>query len=299
MVALAAVALVAGCGDDDDLGSGVEQLDGALSEQPADDAVSESGESGDSGDTLDAGGGGVVIGTPTLEAEPGQAWAEVEGERLLYEAAGSINVQCTIGDDQVTVNFQTPEGRDLLIQGAPQDGTWFLNATFARGGDNVRYSTASSFGDGVFTIGDGVLGYEGSVERVDGNDVANAETLDARLAVNCASPGGDPTAMVGGQTYVFPISGAQSVQCEVAPEAVDVRINRLALDDLQLEISARLEGEQWIGAVVVYAGEERFTSTLSPDGAGLAIDGGSVTYEGTFASIAGDPIEGSASVTCA
>ena len=48
-------------------------------------------------------------------------------------------------------------------------------------------------------------------------------------------------------SYSFPVTGAQSVTCTVADDAVEVRINRLAIDGLQLEIQATSDGGQWLG----------------------------------------------------
>jgi len=110
--------------------------------------------------------------------------------------------------------------------------------------------------------------------------------------------GGDPTAEVGGETFVFPTSGAQSVTCDVQPEALEVRVNRLAIDGLQLELQGNFDGERWVGSATVYTNEGNYSSPLPLDGAGLTIDGTSVTYAGTFSSPAGDDVDGTVSVTC-
>lgn len=255
------------------------------------------------GDTGAASGGDVdalvVVGVPPITAEPGTAFVELDGERLDWAASGSINVQCTVTDAQVSVNFQTADGHDLLVQGAPQDGTWFLTTTFAPGGDNTRYTAESIARDGTFTIGDGALSYEGQVARVVDFDVANAEMVDARLAVNCDPAGGgsDPTAEIGDAAYAFPVSGAQSVTCTVTADAVEVRINRLAIDGIQLEINATSDGGQWLGNVTVYTDDGNLSSTIPADGTGLSVDGTTVTYEGTFSTPSGDQA-GTATATC-
>jgi hypothetical protein len=286
-----AALVVAGCGGVD----APAPTDGSGDTQPT------PGESGGGG------GGGSTIGAATLTADPSSAWAEVDGDRLEYAASGGVAYECTIADDRVVVNFQTADGHDLLVQGAPQGDTWILNLTFKPGqGSDVGYSATSTRADGTFGIGDGALSYEGSVDRIEGVDIANATKVDARIAVNCASAGsggsaaggGDPTATIGGQTYVFALSGAQSVTCEVAPEAVTVRINRLAIDNTQLEIDGRKDGSRWIGAAVVYTSEGNYTSPFLEDGSGLTIDGSSVEYGGTFKAPDGSTLDGTAAVTC-
>ncbi len=306
ILAIAALVVVAtACGgSDDDADGGSADDDSAADEGGAsDDAGDDSGD-GSGGDDGSAGDPSdldslVVLGTPPVTADPGTAFVELDGERLDYAASGSINVQCTVTDAQVSVNFQTADGHDLLVQGAPQDGSWFLTTTFARGGDNTRYTAESIARDGTFTIGDGALSYEGQVARVVDFDVANAEMVDARMAVNCDPAGGgsDPTAEIGDAAYAFPVSGAQSVTCTVTDDAVEVRINRLALEGTQLEINATSDGGQWLGNVTVYTADGNLSSTIPADGTGLTIDGTTVTYDGTFTTPSGDQT-GTATATC-
>lgn len=104
--------------------------------------------------------------------------------------------------------------------------------------------------------------------------------------------------MIGGQNYQFPASGAQSFDCTVAPDDVEVVVNRLAVDGLQLAIDGRQESGNWIGSVVVNDGDDKFSSTLAADGEGLVIDRNSVTYHGTFVGVDGSEIDGTVDVTC-
>ncbi len=260
----------------------------------------------------EGGGGGAssaTIGPATLTADPGSAWAEVDGGRLEYQASGGVAYECTVSGDRVTVNFQTADGHDLLAQGGKQGEDWFLNLAFKPGrGQEIQYSASSTGGDGSFGISDGALSYEGKVERIEDFDVANATKVDAQVAVNCTSAGGgsggdgsggsDPTATIGGQSYTFALSGAQSVTCEVAPDNVTVRINRLAIDGTQLEVDGRQEGDKWLGAVVVYTSDGNYTSPMAIDGTGLTIDGSSVQYEGSFKAPDGSELDGTVSATC-
>lgn len=294
------VAAAAACGGgDDDASAGDGDQSGAVSDVDEPPAGAAGGGDADTGGGA-AGAVGVVLGDPPSTADPGQVWVEVGGERLEYTTGDALAVECSITPERVTVNLQTADGRSFLLQGADDGGSWFLNLTFSPGGgdEQVSYGSESASGRGTYTIGDGALSYDGTVIRVVDFDVANGEELDARLAVNCASPGGDPTAVVGGETYAFPVSGAQSVQCQVSPEAIDVRINRLALEGRQLELSVRLDGDAWLGTVTVYRNEGNLSSLVPPDGAGLTVDGTSVTYVGTFEGPDGAQLDGSVEVTC-
>lgn len=279
------VAIVASCGGGDDDASPFGLGDG--------DEIADAGAAGENG------GSAVILGDPVLSAAPGQVWVEVGGERLEYTTNGSLYVECTITSEQVVVNLQTADGQDFLLQGSDQAGDWFVNMTFSTaGGESNRYSSESASASGTYTIGDGALSYEGTVVEVVGFDVENAEDLDARLAVNCASPGGDPTATVGGETYTFPFSGAQSVQCEVASEAIDIEVNRLATEGLQLGIDVRIQNGEWLGTITVYRSEGNLSSPIPPDGTGLTVDGTSVSYMGTFEGPDGAQLDGTVEVTC-
>ena len=52
-------------------------------------------------------------GTHT-ECESGEAWVEVDGERLVYQASGSLYYLCDINAEQIFVNFQIEPGDTRL-----------------------------------------------------------------------------------------------------------------------------------------------------------------------------------------
>ncbi len=213
---------------------------------------------------------------------------------------GSQSYRCEVGDDVLTINFQTADGHDLLIQGSPQAEGWVANITFKSADDenNVQYSANIPADVDAFGLSDTEFSFEGTVSRMEDFDPSTVEDLPATIAVNCASPGGEPTAMIGDETFVFPLSGAQSVTCDISQDRFEVRINRLATDDLQLEAQGRQESGNWIGSMSVADGDRRLRSTLPQDGEGLEIDGSTVTYTGTFEVADGEEAEGSLSVTC-
>jgi hypothetical protein len=249
--------------------------------------------------------GGGNRGDVSVSAEPGQAVVEVEGETIMYDSAGSIAYTCDIDSERIQVNFQTPEGHDLLIQGGALDGELRANITFTVGGDgpNLNHS-ASTPNDGELQIGDDALRYEGTVTIVDDFDIETSRDVDAVIEVNCATAGGDPRAEIDGQTFVFEISGAQSFDCEITDaNTFRVQVNRLSLDDLQLSFDGRPEGDGVIGNVTITAGDDSYTATLfgaQPEG--LVVEGSTITYTGTFehrvnGEVEGD-VEGTATAAC-
>lgn len=288
-----------GGGDDDDGAGDVEPApiaDPADANDGADDDAEPAGD-----DNGDGGGGGVVgADAPTLTADPGTAYAEVDGERIVYESAGSIYYTCEIGPDKVQVNFQTADGNDLSIQAGLDSTGWRGQLTLkAAGGGNTQYSVVFAQNSGTMGVGASALSYEGTADRIVDFDVLNAEEVDVSIAVACAptGDGNDPQAVIDGTTYVVPLSGAQSVTCAVTPEDIDITINRLALENLQLSIDMRGGPDDWIGSVFIITPDGDFTATLSGAAEGLTIDGTTVTYDGPIQADGAD-VPASVSVTC-
>lgn len=156
------------------------------------------GDEGSPSVTADAGGnqgGGDAdtaasgqAGPPTHTADPGQAWAEVDGQRLEYMAADSQHYSCEVMSDRITINYQTADGHDLNLQASILDGNWVGNLTFKPGGGEVEvsYGATLGFDPGTLGIGDEAVSYEGTVSRVEDFDVVNAQETQATIAVNCA-----------------------------------------------------------------------------------------------------------------
>lgn len=247
----------------------------------------------------DGGAAAVETGEPTLTADPGTTWVEVDGERLTYEAAGSLAYACDVGPDAVTVNIQTGEGRDLLLQVVRQGEGWAGRLSFQRGGgEAVQYAASIPADAERLVIGEDALSFEGAVTRTEDFDAANATQVDATLAANCALPGEEPTAVLDGTSYTFSPSGAQRFDCLVSADSLEVRVNRLAVDGTQLEVTGQRTDGAWLGAVSVTLPEGTLVSTLPSDGAGLVIEGSSVDYEGSFTGGPEGEVTGTVSVTC-
>ena len=241
--------------------------------------------------------GSVAVGAPTVDAEPGMTWAEVDGERIEFLANGSLHYECAVGADRVVINYQTGEGHDFSLNAALQEGGWLGNITFKPGGSvNVQYGATIPLDADSFGLADSALSYEGAVQKIEDFDIANAENLSARIAVNCAWPGGDPVAVIDGQTYTFPASGSQSFNCNLASEAVTFDKSG---GESQLQIDASMRtADAWLGHVAVYTENGNFTSTIPENGEGLTIDGATVHYEGIFADPSGGEVAGTVDVTC-
>ena len=252
-------------------------------------------------DSADQGSsGGSEIGPVTQTADPSTGWVEVDGKRYEFEAFGSVHYSCELLDDRITVNFQqTTSGSDFLLQGSVVNGEWSANLTFAPGeGEQVSYGATIGFDPGTLGLGDQALSYEGTVNRVEDFDITNAEEMQATMAVNCAAPGGDPTAEVAGQTFTLPLSGAQSLDCLVTDGEVAILIGHTRPEYRQIQIDVEENGVELFGAVHITAGEDTYTSFVPPDGTGLTIEGRGLTYEGTFMAPSGEEVDGSVSVTC-
>lgn len=243
---------------------------------------------------------GTEVGPVTQTAEPSSGWVEVDGERYELEAVGSVNYRCEVLDDRITVNFQqTTSGSDLTLQGSVLDGQWTANLTFAPADvSQTAYGATIGFDPGKLGIGSDEISYEGSMNRVEDFDVQNATEVQGSLAVNCADPGDGTTADIGGEMFVFPFSGASSLDCTMSEGEVGILIGHSQPDFIQLQIDVRDQGEELFGAVIVTAGEDKYSSFVPPDGSGLVIEGNGLTYDGLFTTSTDEEVEGSITVGC-
>lgn len=276
-----------GSGGDESGGLGAEVFDG----------VGQA--SGDVESTQPEAASAAEVGPVTQTADPSTGWVEVEGERYEFEAFGSTHFSCDILDDRITINFQeTTSGHDLTIQGSVFDGSWNANMTFAPDVEGSQVSYGANIGLGTLGLEENALSFEGTTSKVVDFDLANAQEAPAVVAINCAAPGGVPTAEVAGESLEFPLSGASNLDCVVSDEGVDILISRNLPDRIQMQIDIDDNDGELFGAVHVSFDDATYTSFVPADGSGLTIDGQSVTYQGQFTTPTGEEVEGSVAANC-
>lgn len=289
-VALGVLLTIAACGggssDGDSLG---EDVFGGIGQASGD------VETGDQGSE-----GGTEIGPLAQTADPSSGWVEVDGQRYEFEAVGSTHYRCDLTEDQVSINFQqTTSGSDFTFQGGIVNGQWNASLNFVPAEENqISYGASVGFDPGTFGIGDQAISYEGTVSRVEDFDLTNAQDMQATVAINCSTPGGDPTADIDGQSLTFPFSGAGSLHCEVSDERVDILIGHSQPERIQLQVDIQDNAGELFGAVTITSGDDTYSSFVPPDGTGLTINGRSVTYQGVFESPSGEDTDGSVAVSC-
>ncbi len=263
--------------------------------------LSEPADDGPTGGVTGSDGGVTSSDRITLDTGPATAYAEVNGERFVYEAVSSLNYTCEISPDAVRVNFQTPDGQDLSVQAGLDDIGWSGQFTFrSRGEFNTQYSVSLGRGPGTLGVVDGALSFEGVADRIENFDVLDAEEVSARVAVDCgeSGEGADPMAVVDGETFTFPLSGSQSVDCAVSSADIGIMIDRLGRDGLQLSIDMSGGPDDWIGSVFVITPDGDYIVSLSGEAEGFVIDGNTVTYAGPIGTDRGGEVETNVAVTC-
>ena len=291
-IAMALLLTVAACGGGAD-SPGSEDSEGGLGE----DVFGGIGQASGDVDPGDGGSAGATeIGAPTQTADPSTGWVEVEGQRYDFEALGSTHFRCDVMEDGITINFQqTTSENDFSVQGSVVNGQWNASLTFAPSEESrISYGASIGFDRGTAGFGDHAFSYEGTVSRVEGVDIVNAQEVQATIAVNCATPGGDPTATVAGESLTFPFSGAGNLECDVSDEQSYVLISHSQPERIQLQVDI----QEAFGAFNITSGEDRYDSFVPEDGTGLTISGSSLTYQGVFTGPTGEEVDGSVSVNC-
>lgn len=250
------------------------------------------------------GGNAGGVGPVTATADPGQAWVEVDGERIVFEASGSQHYTCEVQRNGFIIHYNLFEGHNLSFSASNQGDRWSGRVFFtSEGPGNVRYSAVLP-GDGSLGLDEGAVSYEGTVERRQDVDPRTATDLDAKVAVNCDHGEANPTAVFGDRAITAPFSGAESLDCTVSANGHEVTVNRVGLDDKRISVEGRFDGESWLGSVSVSDGDDRYLSGIPADGAGLELDGTRVSYEGSFTHTSKsepeleEEVEGTVSANC-
>jgi len=285
-IAMALLLTVAACGGDADSEGGLgEEVFGGIGEASGD------VDPGDGGSA-----GATEIGAPTQSADPSTGWVEVDGQRYEFGALGSTHFRCDVMEDAITINFQqTTSQNDLSVQGSVVNGQWNASVTFAPSEESqISYGASIGFDVGTAGMGDQAFSYEGTMTRVEDFDLVNAQEVQATIAVNCATPGGEPKAEVAGESLTFPFSGAGNLECDVSDETSYVLISHSQPENIQLQVDI----QEAFGVFHVTSGDDRYESFVPEDGSGLTIAGSSLTYQGIFTGPTGEELDGSVSVDC-
>lgn len=157
-------------------GGGAEQGDSAASDDGEGTPFEGIGEAASGTELLQA-------GPVTASADPGQAWVEVEGDRIQFNTADSTFSECLINEEQLSVIYQISDS-ELRLNGLLLPDGWNLSLTLLPPGQN-GISYGGSLRSGNLGVEGSSLSYEGSVDRVENQDISNAASVDATLAANC------------------------------------------------------------------------------------------------------------------
>lgn len=184
-VALVAAACIA-CGGGDD------SPDDATSDAAGDtDQLQDEGdapdESADSGEEAAASSASIDPATMPGIAE---AVVTVDGETLMYAPPDPTDTRlftCDLATDRITVNMQTPEGRDLLVQVGPLESGEWAGSVVAKDPDSDRnYQGAGPYAADAFAVDGSHLVFVGPFEYYLSDDPANfVDAGEARIAVTC------------------------------------------------------------------------------------------------------------------
>jgi len=145
-----------------------------------------SGDVGSSGGTASGNAGEL-----TLTTESGQATVEADGETVVFRKAESRHYSCDIGENSISINFASDDGRELLINGQRLDGRWNVIAyAEGAGNDAIKYEVRVPENADSFGLEGMALSIQGNAAQYRGFDLASDERVPATIAVNCTDPGG-------------------------------------------------------------------------------------------------------------
>jgi hypothetical protein len=114
----------------------------------------------------------------------------VDGETITYAPPDADDTRlftCDLGAEQITVNIQTPDGHDLLVQVAVLDGGEWAGSVVAKSRDSDRnYQGLRTYAADAFAVDGQYLMFVGPFEYYLEGDPANfMDAGEAQLAVTC------------------------------------------------------------------------------------------------------------------
>jgi hypothetical protein len=180
-----AVFVLASCGGD----AGDVEADDVAAEPTTQAAPTTNGET-DEGSSESTTGGTSASIDPSTMPPPAQAVVTVDGMTLMYEPQDPEDSRlfvCDLGDDQITVNMQTPEGQDLLVQVVQQDGGEWIGSIVAADPDSDRrYQGTRTYASDAFAVDGQYMVFVGDFDANVISDPGNFDNVgEGQISLTC------------------------------------------------------------------------------------------------------------------
>ena len=186
---VAAALLVASCSGDD--GDTSEPADDETTAQSASvDSLPVGSVPADDADTeADAGSEAATI-DPAAMPDPAEAVLTVDGETIMYAPPDPDDTRlftCDLGTERITVNLQTPDGHDLLVQVAVVDTGEWAGSIVAKSRDSDRnYQGKRTYASEAFAVDGQYMTFAGPFEYyLEGDPTSFTDAGEAQIAVTC------------------------------------------------------------------------------------------------------------------
>ncbi len=122
-------------------------------------------------------------GPLTLDADPGHAWVEVDGQLFEFNSTDSEVLDCIVTDENFSVIFRSDEGAELRLSGLMLPDGW--NPSLSVNASGERLLNSSPLRDGTLGLEGESLSYEGLADVLEQGAVASQR--EVLLAANCSS----------------------------------------------------------------------------------------------------------------
>ena len=307
LVAGIAALVLAGCGGGGDggLGAALDSIDDA---NPG----SASGLGADDGGF--GGGGGLELGPVTATADPGHAVVTVEDGPTIDLAAARDGGRfyCILDEDEIRFEVSGTEDRSMTLTAF--DNGMGLNANLTVDSDEdpdrwIQYGGALEGTLGL-DVESGEVSYEGPALRQDRYAMSDGDldmpTVNVTVAINCGLE--HSTAEFDGEEFSFaPFETDSSLSCLATDEGdIDVDLAYQIPERRRLNVDVRADSGGIIGHAIVESDGKKWRaliSTTQGTDTGLSVDGGTLTYTGTFTQTSDSggsetEVEGTVTVHC-
>ena len=239
------------------------------------------------------------LGDPPT-AEPGTAVVAFDDQSVVYRMVGSVNPRCEVTDERFQVSMEDADGNLFIFDGTPADGETGWQGSPAFDVDRLHHEGNALSGH-VNVDGD-VITYQGTITIfLDRSDINSWEDTLGSVTANCSRPNGLPTATIDGETFEIPVSGASGFECEFSDDRFNFDVEYRTFDKYpdgnfaneRITVDGRLEGERWIGGILVRLGPDEYRGFIPEDLAGLEVGPEGARWSGTLTHInaADDSVE--------